>query len=167
MDNLPGLPLDRSGQLARLLRYDQWATDRVMTSLEELSEQQFAQEFGGPESSVRQQCFHLLSVRDRYRARLMKDPVPDLPPTQDQTLAAATKYHAHIRQAMEALIVRIDVANLDQVVQHDTRRGTFIATFGDTLLHVVTHGTYHRGQIACFLKLHGLEPAETDYILFV
>lgn len=167
MDNPERSPSSRSGQVAQLLRYDQWATDRVMTSMQVLSDRQFTHEFGGPEASVRQQCFHLLSVCDRYRARLMMQPVPELPPAEDQTLAEATKYHAHVRQAMERLTASIDPAGLDQVIRHDTRRGTFFASFGDTLLHVVNHGTYHRGQIACLLKLHGLEPAETDYILFI
>ncbi len=152
--------------LVRLMKYDQWATSRVMASLERLSEEQFAREFGGPEASLGQQCFHLLSVCDRYRARLMKKPVPELPAPESRTLAEALRYHKQVREAMVALIEGIDQANLDEVTRHETRRGTFFATFGKTLVHIANHGTYHRGQIACLLKLHGLEPVETDYLLF-
>ena len=37
----------------------------------------------------------------------------------------------------------------------------------DILLHVFNHGTYHRGQIAKEMKLHNIEPVNTDYIQFV
>jgi uncharacterized damage-inducible protein DinB len=32
---------------------------------------------------------------------------------------------------------------------------------------MTTHGTYHRGQIAMQLRQQGLEPVNTDYIMFL
>lgn len=40
-------------------------------------------------------------------------------------------------------------------------------TFGETLLQVVLHTTYHRGQINARLRALGGEPAQTDYIAWV
>lgn len=37
----------------------------------------------------------------------------------------------------------------------------------DVLLHVVLHGSYHRGQIAARLRDAGGEPINTDFITFV
>ena len=36
----------------------------------------------------------------------------------------------------------------------------------DIIIHVVNHGTYHRGQIALLLREHGFEPVNTDYITY-
>ena len=39
--------------------------------------------------------------------------------------------------------------------------------FWEMILHVVNHGTYHRGQIATFLRQIGSTPAQsTDMIVF-
>jgi len=35
------------------------------------------------------------------------------------------------------------------------------------LLQAFTHGGYHRGQIAMQLRQQGLEPVNTDYIIWV
>jgi uncharacterized damage-inducible protein DinB len=32
--------------------------------------------------------------------------------------------------------------------------------------HVVNHSTYHRGQIAAFIRQFGIKPPQTDYIAF-
>lgn len=40
----------------------------------------------------------------------------------------------------------------------------FRNTVAEILLHIANHGTYHRGQIASWLRRAGLEPPVTDYI---
>ena len=37
----------------------------------------------------------------------------------------------------------------------------------DTLLHLVTHGAYHRGQIAKLIKKSGQNPPNTDFITHI
>ena len=34
----------------------------------------------------------------------------------------------------------------------------------DVLIHIVNHGTYHRGQVAMLLKEAGIQPPRTDYV---
>jgi uncharacterized damage-inducible protein DinB len=34
------------------------------------------------------------------------------------------------------------------------------------MIHLVNHGTYHRGQIAVLLRQKGFEPVNTDYITY-
>ena len=38
--------------------------------------------------------------------------------------------------------------------------------FADILVHVVNHGTYHRGQLGHLLRDLGLTPPSTDYLIF-
>lgn len=42
----------------------------------------------------------------------------------------------------------------------------FSSTFEDILIHICNHGTYHRAQIAQELKMAGIKPPSTDYIIF-
>ena len=40
----------------------------------------------------------------------------------------------------------------------------YTSTVGDILLHLATHGCYHRGQVAAVVRGSGGEPVNTDYI---
>jgi len=42
----------------------------------------------------------------------------------------------------------------------------FSSTFEDILIHICNHGTYHRAQIAQELKMAGIKPPSTDFIIF-
>jgi uncharacterized damage-inducible protein DinB len=64
----------------QLLDYDAWTTAKLLEAAASLTPEQFVQEFAGDLSSVRQQFVHLLSVADRYRARLAQEAVPDIAP---------------------------------------------------------------------------------------
>ncbi|HMR56073.1 MAG TPA: DinB family protein, partial [Cyclobacteriaceae bacterium] len=34
------------------------------------------------------------------------------------------------------------------------------------MIHLVNHGSYHRGQVAMLLRQKGYEPVNTDYITY-
>lgn len=57
--------------------------------------------------------------------------------------------------------------DLGQVQEHETRRRMFRASTEQTLQHMVNHATYHRGQAAFLLKLHGVDFADTDIIIWL
>jgi uncharacterized damage-inducible protein DinB len=151
----------------QLLDYDAWATARLLEAVESLSPEQFVQEFAGSLCSVRQQFVHLLSVADRYRARLAQDVVPDVLPENFATPQDLMTYEAQVRRRLNDFITELDEEGLGRVVEHETRKGTFRATVCQTLQHMVNHATYHRGQVACLLKLHGVDFADTDFIIWI
>lgn len=153
--------------LYQLLDYDAWATAKLLEAVESLSPEQFAQEFAGSLSSVRQQFVHLLSVTDRYRARLAQGTVPDVSAESFATPQDLTTYEAQVRRRLNDFIGRLAEDDLSQVQEHETRRGSFRASTEQTLQHMVNHATYHRGQVACLLKLHGVDFADTDYIIWL
>ncbi|MCO6429641.1 MAG: DinB family protein [Deltaproteobacteria bacterium] len=56
---------------------------------------------------------------------------------------------------------------LSSKVRYTNQRGdTFEDGVSNILLHVLSHGAYHRGQIASSIKRSGGVPAQTDYIFF-
>ncbi len=61
----------------------------------------------------------------------------------------------------------LEDADLDQVLTYsNSQNKTFRNSVQHILFHVVNHSTYHRGQIALLFRQEGLEPLNTDYILF-
>ncbi len=149
------------------LEYDAWATAKLLEAVEQLSPQQFAHEFAGSLSSVRQQFVHLLSAADRYRARMAGDEVPDVLPDSFATVQDLSTYAAQVRQRISGFVERLTQEDLSRVQEHTTRRGSYSATVEQTLGHMVNHATYHRGQVACLLKLHGVDFADTDFIIWI
>jgi uncharacterized damage-inducible protein DinB len=151
----------------QLLDYDAWATAKLLGSIRSLSQEQFVQEFAGSLSSVRQQFVHLLSVTDRYRARLAQEPVPDVSPESFATPQDLITYEAQVRRQLNSFVGGLANADLSRVQEHETRRGSFWASIEQTLQHMVNHATYHRGQVACLLKLHGVDFDDTDFIIWL
>lgn len=152
--------------IVRLIRYDQWATLQALEQVCQLSQAQFHQEFAGPFSSVRQQAAHMVLVPDRYRARLMGEPAPDIPVEQFETSQQIVEHHYEVAARYEDLIEALTPQRLAETITHETRIGPFYLTVEETLMQVTNHGTFHRGQIALLLKLHGIDPTNTDFILW-
>lgn len=67
------------------------------------------------------------------------------------------------------------LARLDYLETTDSPMIKYTNTIGDyyetsvadILLHIFNHGTYHRAQIAKEMKLHDIQPVNTDYIQYV
>lgn len=151
----------------QLLKYDAWATKQLLDAIQVLSAQQFVHEFGGELSSVRQQMVHLLTVADRYRARLAGDEVPDIAPEEFDTPQQLIEYESTMRQRLNDFAAGLNESELIRVHDHATRRGSFRASGEETIWHIVNHATYHRGQVACLLKSHGVHFPDTDIIIWL
>jgi uncharacterized damage-inducible protein DinB len=72
-----------------------------------------------------------------------------------------------MRHRLNEFMDGLTADNLSRVQEHKTRRGSYWASVEQTLLHMVNHATYHRGQVACLLKLHGVDFADTDLIIWL
>jgi uncharacterized damage-inducible protein DinB len=72
-----------------------------------------------------------------------------------------------VRQRLNHFANNLDEAQLSQVIEHATRRGVYRASVQQTVIHMVNHATYHRGQVASLLKLHGVDFADTDFIIWI
>lgn len=150
----------------QLLEYDRWATRETLGQLASIGKVQFTHEFAGPFSSIRQQAAHMVLVPDRYRARIMGEPVADIAPESFEVLSQLVEYSEEVAKRMQQMAATLTESRLAEIIRHDTRGGVFVVTVEQTLLHVVNHGTFHRGQITCLLKFHGIEPINTDLILW-
>ncbi len=59
-------------------------------------------------------------------------------------------------------------SELESILIYKNSKGTVFQTpIREILMHVLFHGSYHRGQIARAIRESGEEPIPTDYILYV
>jgi uncharacterized damage-inducible protein DinB len=78
--------------------------------------------------------------------------------------ARATEIAA-LHDAWRTYLAKLTAAGLDETIDSVNSRGEpWSSRAEEILLHVITHSSYHRGQIATLLGAAGLAPACTDFI---
>jgi len=148
---MPAYPYDT------LMRYKSWATRGlnavVAGNVERIGERDMV--------LIRRLLDHIQTVdaifSDNLQGRPHGHSAPrsaELPPFETLARAAAATADWYVGYAD-----RLTVAQRDETVDFRFANGTpGRMTRGDMLLHVATHGTYHRGNIGIILQKNGIEP---------
>ncbi len=57
--------------------------------------------------------------------------------------------------------------NFDRIMKYHNYVGDYFENnVQQIMIHLVNHGTYHRGQVAILLRQKGFEPVNTDFITY-
>jgi uncharacterized damage-inducible protein DinB len=155
-------------ELLDLVRYDDWATARLVSAMAQVSDAAFSTPIASSFGSVRDTFAHILSANWVWLSRWRGHSPAALPPW----LATATR---------EELLSRLDELRLERAgyldgvaepgfeapIEYRTLAGAeFRHALGDLVRHVVNHSTYHRGQAVTQLRQLGVVPLSTDFILY-
>ena len=105
---------------------------------------------------------HVIEAQLFYLARWQGEDaggdVPDvwsLGVCREREQAASEAWHDHLAS--------IDDADLEWELRQESPLGRFRLGAADMMIHVVTHGFYHRAQIDSMLRRSGREPPRTGY----
>lgn len=153
--------------LPDLCRYDAWAFEKLTAACDGLSPDEFAAEPFGKGSSVRFHLAHPISALDRYRARILGDPVPDYDLNAFESAKDAQDWAAPLIFRFGLMVGEMPESELTRMVDHATRVGVYRMTVEETIRHVLNHGTYHRGQVAALLRTAGQDFPDTDLLFWV
>lgn len=143
--------------LERLFRYVAWADQRALEALRAAPAAQ---------AEALPLLAHVLAAENVWLSRLLghepRHPVwPALGP--DECAALAAENEAGYR----AFLGQLGDAQLAAPVRYRTSQGAeFVTPVLDILTQVVTHGPYHRGQIARVIGRAGGTAVNTDFITF-
>ena len=109
---------------------------------------------------------HILIARRFWMARVTATE-PQKHDAGGLSLAQAVETSAAVERVWDGYLATLDDARLrnriDLLGGDGVKRSCMLE---EALLHVYTHGFYHRGQIAALVRALGGEPAETDFIFF-
>ena len=148
--------------ISRLVRYNGWANDHILakavTILPELPV------FGETYGVLPDELLHILQSEQHWlsvwRGELVRETVN---PSQSQLIAA----YATTQGELEAFVESLDESDLARVVTRVGRAHQVSAPLGDFISHLVSHGTYHRGEIALLLTQAGASPGDIDFYDFL
>jgi uncharacterized damage-inducible protein DinB len=160
--------IDRD-HILRLYDYHHWAEDRLFDVFAPVTVSQLDDAWGGSFATGRGLLRHVVGADRVWVTRwngTSPKTIPEFP---------ATHAGQHFREEWEK--VKADQQRFLGTLKQEQLAKPFTYVnlkgeqwtypFADVLLHVVNHGTYHRGQLTHLLRDFGLTPPSTDYLIFV
>ena len=156
-------------ELTDLYEYNRWAHELVFESVSDLSKEQYERVVGGSFPSVRLTLEHVLATEvvwlSRWEGHSLGE-APDYSGIADS--AALIRMWRYFRERQDGFITSLADDELAKPIAIRTRSGIeTVQPLGDTMLHVVNHSTYHRGQITNLVRQVGGKPRSTDYFTYI
>ena len=154
--------------LSALFEYDLWATERLLDAAEALPPELYTRPLGGGFSTVQGTLAHVIGAGWAWLHRWQGTSPTGRPAWLDDPSVAVLRTQArHVHAARATFLGTLSDPDLDRTAHY-----TFLSgqpgkgPLGVLMLHVVNHGTHHRGQIAAMLRQLGTAPPGLDLILF-
>ena len=159
------------GTFRDLFDYNYWARDCQLEACAALSQEQFLRPMGSSFSSVRDTLAHLVAVEwiwhERWRGKSPSkvdaqefgaDTFPNLVAVRDRWRA--------VESDVRSFLARLREPDLAQPLRYTNMKGEKYAyPLWQSLLHVVNHQTYHRGQVTTLLRQLGAQAPAVDYLV--
>lgn len=152
-----------------LYDYNAWANHRVLDGCEALTEGQFARNLCASFPSVRDTLVHIMGAEWVWLERWNGRSPNSVPWTAAFAHAAEDRARwAGIERNLLDFVAAVAAPDLGRVVEYRNLRGNrFACPLQSMLLHLVNHGTYHRGQVTSMLRQLGAEPRATDLLRYL
>jgi uncharacterized damage-inducible protein DinB len=156
--------------LGKLVRYKAWANERLYDGVAKLPEAALTQPDPIIFGNLLRTLHHTYAMDHVWRAHLIGEPHglasrnPDYCPAFVEVRDAQRTIDAWFIEYAEGL---------SSDARNETVHFRFIGgepsamTREDIILHVVNHGTYHRGHVAGMMHRQGMNAPTTDYPVFL
>jgi uncharacterized damage-inducible protein DinB len=156
-------------ELTDLYEYNRWAHELVFESVSDLSKEQYERVVGGSFPSVRLTLEHVLATEVVWLSRWEGHSLGEAPDYSGIADASALiRMWRYFRERQDGFITSLADDELTKPIAIRTRSGIeTVQPLCDTMLHVVNHSTYHRGQITNLVRQVGGKPRSTDYFTYI
>jgi uncharacterized damage-inducible protein DinB len=146
--------------------YAAWASARLVDAAVELSEAELTRDFGTSDKSVLGALVHTFAADRVWLARVRGSvPARFVDVAQDMKLSVLQNDWPQVLEGWRQYLDSISDAN-DAISYKDLKGNPWTTPLWQIGLHVVNHGTHHRGQVAGFLRMMGHTPPPLDLIVY-
>jgi uncharacterized damage-inducible protein DinB len=140
----------------KLYRYNAWANARV---LDAMVQQRVEDE------KILTLMSHVLTAQLLWLHRVQGLPPPDYELWKRYPLQQLLDMNEEASLRWSKFVEEQD--RFDQSLRYHNYVGhSYENKVEQIMIHLVNHGTYHRGQVALLLRERGFEPVNTDYITY-
>ena len=150
--------------LTQAFGFKRWADERTLDAVARIDTTNHSDSY----AFMRQQLNHIVIVEELFRSRLLAEAaphsrtntalVPDLPELTSR-LSRSNDWYADYVASVDDGDKRVSFAFADG------RRGAM--SIHEILFHILTHGSYHRGNIARALDLAGVPHPGDGYGIYI
>ena len=152
-----------------LIHYNYWARDRTLASAEQLPPEQLTRSLGSSFGSVLDTLVHIhFAEWIWYQRWVGTSPAAGPDSSQLVSVAALRDAWLPLEERIRNFVESLGPAGLARVIDYKSMNGQpGTSAYWQMIVHVVNHGSYHRGQVATLLRQLGAKPAQsTDMIVF-
>ena len=152
--------------LFELFDYNYWARDQQFKACARLTRKQFTEPLGGSFSSVRDTLTHLVFAEWVWLERWEGRNPTAWPSEQFDTLPPLEAYWRKMELRMREHLAGLDPEGLGATLTYTNFKGEMWSyARWRTMVHVINHQSYHRGQITNMLRQLGVEPPAVDLLV--
>jgi uncharacterized damage-inducible protein DinB len=151
-----------------LYRYNKWANATVLKSVAPLSTDELTRQLGGSFPCVRDTLVHIMAGEWIWLRRWKGvSPRSLFEASEFPDLAAVRARWGEVETEQMDFVKEVTDESLAQIISYvNTRNQTWEYPLGRMMQHLVNHSSYHRGQVANFLRQLGIQPAATDFLIY-
>lgn len=145
--------------LSQLIAFGTWANSRILASLRSTARHH---------KKPLHLLAHLLVSERIWLLRLRGEDTSTINKSPELSNAECEDLANRNQLEYSAFLASLGEADLNSPITYRNFKGTkFNTPIKEILMHVILHGTYHRGQIALAMRDDGDVPVDTDFITFV
>ncbi|QBB72690.1 damage-inducible protein DinB [Pseudolysobacter antarcticus] len=153
-----------------LVRYKAWANELIFSMVSDLPYEEAVRQRRTRFGNMVHTLNHVYVIDSVFQAHLqarehgyISRNTPDHPPLADLWRAVQALDQWYIE-----FVDRLSNDDLDQPIQFEfIGGGNGVMTRSEMIMHVVNHGTYHRGFVGDMMYQAGVTPAATDLPVFL
>ncbi len=156
-----------SDALRTHIDYTAWASKRLVDAASQLSREELNHDFKSADRSVLGTLVHVFAADRIWLARLQNTPQPQFITEADRSLAVLQNDWPQLYDRWKQLVAGITDEKAQAVVSYTDMKGNrWNQPLWQLVLHVVNHGTHHRGQVSGFIRALGHVPPPLDFVAY-
>lgn len=154
--------------MVRLFDYGEWANHRFLDAVARLDAEAYRRDLKGSHGGIRGTLVHTYGAERVWHDRFRGVPTASLPSEEAlPELAGLRESWATLESERRTWLDALGADAGAQVVHYRNLKGdAFSSALWPLVQHLANHGSYHRGQLAVFLRQLGSKPPATDLVAF-
>ena len=149
------------------LDYTAWATGRLLEAASTLSQEELTRDFGTADRSAIGTLAHTFAADRVWLTRVKGLPSTGFLNDSERNLSFLQREWPAVHEGWREWAGRLSDADIAApIAYHDLKGNPWRTPAWQIVLHVVNHGTHHRGQAAGFMRSMGYAPPSLDLIAF-
>ncbi len=152
-----------SGQLRRLVAYNQWADERILAAVDGVPAEELGRTREAYFGTIAANLRHIVAAQRIWLARWKGE----APRYDEQFTAPWREVFGETHTLLWTSVGGLSDADADRPVRYTDLRGNAREiALAQAIVHLVNHGTAHRAETGLLLERLGHSPGDLDYSVY-